>query len=342
MKMRDEKFYKKIFYPCKENNFNCNLCYGSLNLIGKQNKPQTNLMGRTMKKIGSKLFHFFSYFLFSSLAILIFNFCAEKKPTEPNELQKKLTLSKSGGAGSDLNLSVTSDSTKTKDKDKDKGKKGGGDIGPYAPSQCQKVVQIWQFDHYEAVPEKIVGILPETATWANNTKLRILIDTLGYKYVCTTESYINACLQVGYTAQTIMIGGFNFSTNNYQITMQNYPGFLAYYTDEPVSDQNLSCIGANLRLQQVRDYMNNNGCGSSKLVVGETISDVFGWESYSQCVEGPSDILMCTRYYLWYSSDQRDIWTLWKTDYPSKFNWTWVSSRLDNTEFDDLIGHAVT
>lgn len=64
--------------------------------------------------------------------IFLFNFCAEKKPSEPTELQKETTLSKSVNTNPNASLGVTSDSVKIKDKKK------GGDIHPDAMSQCQK------------------------------------------------------------------------------------------------------------------------------------------------------------------------------------------------------------
>lgn len=289
-----------------------------------------------MKGASSKSINFFSYFLLASLVILIFNFCAEKKPTEPSTSQNK-SLSVIGTGNSGLSLSVTGDSTKTKDKDKDKDKKkDGGGIGPYAQSQCQKVVYYWIFDHYETVSGKIWGILPEDDTfWQNTYKLHTFKDTLGFNYICTIEGYLNTVLSAGYDRDHIMIGGMGCDDPYWQQTIQATKPVWAYYVDE--QGQQHSCSVVEYWFSSVRQYLNNNGGSSIKIIAGETTPEDF--DCYDQYV----NTIMCTwyGYYVWpLTNDQRSRWTDFRTAWNSKFNLTWVSSRLDNTEFDNLIGHA--
>jgi hypothetical protein len=286
------------------------------------------------------LTHSLTYILFILIVFLFFNQCSNEPPTEANELLKS-TKEDTG-----LNLSITGDSSKTKDKDKekDKDKDKGGEIVPNAASQCQKVVNYWLFDHYENVSGKIVGILPRADTWDNINKLWYLKDTLGFNSIVAVETKINHCIQAGYSSQTIMIGGFNLNNNDYQRVVQLYPGFLGYYTDEPISDQGLECIDARLALLWFRYFLNNNNSSNSLLVVGETIHDLWGFRYYSSCIADRANILMCTRYingFPWYEDDQRPIWTDWKSAYPTEFKWTWISYHSDYNEFSDLLGHAI-
>ncbi len=198
-----------------------------------------------MKEVGSKSIHFFTYFLTASLVILIFNFCAEKKPTEPNELQTKTILSKLGGARSELNLSA--DSTKTKDKDK---KKGGGGIGPNLPD-CNLPLEkyYWELEKYIPVEGKRLGIWFHEDYW-NNEFLNRIRNFYGFSLLAVTWpsdnnppsnmiNRISLCESVGFYKSTDLMEIID-SKNNIWVTHPAIRDFSLHYTDEPLDREQSS------------------------------------------------------------------------------------------------------
>ena len=211
-------------------------------------------------------------------------------------------------------------------------------IQPRSQSQCQKVVEYFVFDHYEAASGKVIGIWAEDDTYSQNTyKLDVYHDTLGYNYIFTHEGYLNTVISAGFDRDHVLLGGLSCDYQYTEQLVQNTKPVWAYYLDE--QGQKFTCQPLESWFHDFRYYLDNNGCSGIKIITGESAPDEF--DCYDQYV----NTIMCTKYCLdleaiCYFYDQRGRWTDFRNSWGSKFNMTWISSRLDNEEFDNLIGHA--
>ena len=265
--------------------------------------------------------------------IFLFNFCAEKKPSEPTELPKETTLLKSVNTNPNANLSVTSDSVKTKDKKK------GGDIHPDAVSQCQKVVNYWIFEKYENVTGKIVGILPTTERFNNNNRLAELKNKWGFNFILTTDVNYDKVTTAGFSSSNIMLY-ISPGDGVWENVIANSPISWGYFTDEFVSRllaSNPFLTDDEIRIQA--NYVRNaikNKSQTAKYIDGETTV------GFANVIDDIVDDLLCTKYdRLPWSTDQRPLWTDFRNNFLTKFSMTWVAAHKDLSEYDNLLGHAL-
>ncbi len=319
-----------------------------------------------MNRVNCKTNSFIHSFIILTL-IFLFNFCAEKKPSEPTELPKETTLLKSVNTNPNANLSVTSDSVKIKDKDKDKGNIKGG-IGPNLLATGWKYVTEYVLDHYEANGE--FGILPtEYRQYAGSsgnpnriTKLNELKSKWGFNYIAASIGVyenIQAIVNAGFPISTnYLAGGFTTGGELDRATVQNLNNGLApnthfwgYYFDEPYS------FDANARVTQssfksFRDFV--KGIHPNSLFgFGETYyiwanrytHNPYLWVDgfyYINYHPTQVDFTMCTRYISWLgtSIDQRTLWDDFKSIYSNVFARTWIAAHSDGSEFRNLLGYC--
>ena len=203
-------------------------------------------------------------------------------------------------------------------------------------SQCQKVVDYWIFDHYETMPEKIVGILPTNERWSHVNRLKELKDTLGFNYVVITLGWpYDSCYSTGYRPDHMIGGGLDVVQGGYASAVQSRPTLWAYYTDEPVTKHGAGAqYYMNTAYQWFKQYYPN-----SLFITGETTP------AMADFVINYVDVMMCTRYcvdgaYFCFYPDQRPLWTSFHNAFGNKFSMTWIGAHKDLSEYDNLIGHA--
>ncbi len=292
-----------------------------------------------MKGVSSKLIRVFSYFLFSFLVILIFSFCAEKKPTEPNELQTKTTLSKPGGVRPDLNLST--DSTKTKDKSK---KKGGP--GMESLETGWKYETEYVFDHYSAKAGIEFGILPMASQQYDAVVMEELHSYWGFNYVAimignsTTVSNAQNYFGIDHTMAVTEANDagrnvIQYNTNN---GLPTTTFFWAYYTDEPATAQSLTSYALDSFENFVHSVRPNSLFGFGDVTrqeignyITNTITNSNG-QTYPNLYPVNPDYVMCTKY----DGDNIPRWDLIK-NLTTKFTRTWINNEIDKGEFSNLL-----
>ncbi len=223
-------------------------------------------------------------------------------------------------------------------------------ISPDKPLCGTKDVTVWLFDHYEPKTGKIFGIWPHQS-WKNDlNKLTELRTKWGFNYIVlpysdgisTRSNYINS----GFTMNKIMVTIYDFEHANQQWVIDTFTGAYAFYADEPNTtnewrNYQLSFLG-------MPEYIDIHSPNSLFITGSYKPND--GFDGYVSVTDKVLFTGYC-RYYeplpgIWTSYDcitdgQRWNWTDFKNRYPSKSKSNWIGTHEDQSEYEQLLGHAL-
>lgn len=207
-----------------------------------------------------------------------------------------------------------------------------------------KIIETWEFHHYEPKAGKTVGIWPANKYINDTNKFNQLKNKWGFsKYYhanAWNETTFNLALKVGFSKNNIWVG---LTKNNYHEKIGIYGTVGAYYLDEPYSKNNVSISTFCNIANEIKTRTNN-----SLFITGDN-APVSCLDSYVKI----ADHILCTSYkngyllfgcvYAWWpeDKDQRPLWTLFRIKYgftKNKFNW--IAAHADQNEFYDLIPWA--
>ena len=208
---------------------------------------------------------------------------------------------------------------------------------------------IREFDHYEAIPGKFLGIRPgENLTdWAR------LKSVWGFTGIKVNPANYRKAIAANFNWKDIMV---DVGPNNY---IEVIDSLLAgsYYSDEPFHENcdpsdwvNPEWEGKLYLLSQIRAYANQHG---AKYVISHYFDCDHVLEYFNDV-----DVLMYSGYkkhtmvtsecFVSLGEDQRDTWTRWRNQFPDHFTRVWISTGItdpgndnDDNEFQQLLEHAV-
>jgi len=210
--------------------------------------------------------------------------------------------------------------------------------------------------HYEAIPGRLVGILPQDWSVENLTRLRLEYGFSGV-YIHATQDLYEAAITAGFPPASIMAGLWGDEYESFVTSI--HAGF--YYIDEPAEHD---CYGqpSGTRFYSPEElaarthYIHYYRPGSRMVISGykrcshnllaATNADVFMFSSYQHWSSTGLPVCHVNMGYAdeweapWISggSDQRSDWTDFREELGGRFAMSWIHGGGD--EYDQLFGHA--
>ena len=200
-----------------------------------------------------------------------------------------------------------------------------------------KRIEVWELDHYQTTPGKIIGIWPNHKRYSPWERLRDLNKKWGFNYLLFSHGYkkevIENVIKAGFDLKNIMA---SLQIDNFKEKIDNYGNIFAYYIDEPVKHNHPS-------YQTLAEYIEEN---TDAFFVTGDYKRSFYLENYASY----ADYVMFTSYKNWtyflgfyipWGLDQRPSWSDMKEEYPEKFQMTWIGAHRDTLEYEQLLAHAM-
>ncbi|MGE5679316.1 MAG: hypothetical protein ACM34K_00410 [Bacillota bacterium] len=208
---------------------------------------------------------------------------------------------------------------------------------PKTPDINNAIKTEWVFDHYEAIPGKVMGIWPRNARY-NGERLKQLHYKWGFNYLlfCRQDNEFNLAAASGFPAENLLV---QVLPNNYQANMDKYKNSIyGYYCDEPCEN--------GYDFNAMSTYRSN--------IAPETkwITSSFRRISCTNSIVNSADYILFSSYVHWWQilpnvwvsypvkPDQRPDWSDMKSRFGNKFQMTWIGAHMDASEYSNLTGHA--